>query len=92
MISKKPCATIGEEFVMKTEREQKKASLVQIMPVFVLVFLIIFFSIACPSSFLTLYNLKTILNQLSITLIIALGITFVILTGSVDLSDRKSVV
>lgn len=86
MISKKPCATIGEEFVMKTEREQKKASLVQIMPVLVLVILVIFFSVACPSSFLTLYNLKTILNQLSITLIIALGITFVILTGSVDLS------
>ena len=56
------------------------------MPVIVLAVLVAFFSIACPDSFLTLYNLKTILNQLSITLIIALGITFVILTGSVDLS------
>ena len=78
--------SVGEEFALKTQREQKRESLTRVMPVIVLAVLVAFFSIACPDSFLTLYNLKTILNQLSITLIIALGITFVILTGSVDLS------
>lgn len=78
--------TVAEEFIIKTQREQKKASLVQVMPVIVLIILVAFFSIVCPESFLTLYNLKTILSQLAITLIIALGITFVNLTGSVDLS------
>ena len=86
MSSNNSCRSIAEEFAIKTQREQKKASAIQIMPVIVLVFLALFFSVACPSSFLTLYNLRTILNQLSITLIISLGITFVILTGSVDLS------
>ena len=78
--------SVGEEFALKMQREQKRESLTRVMPVIVLAVLVAFFSIACPDSFLTLYNLKTILNQLSITLIIALGITFVILTGSVDLS------
>ena len=83
---KKSCATIAEEFIVSTQRERQKASLIQTMPLIVLAFLVVFFSITCPDSFLTLYNLKTILNQVSINLIIALGITFVILTGSVDLS------
>lgn len=83
---KRSYATIAEEFVVSTQRERKTASLIQAMPLVVLAFLVVFFSIACPGSFLTLYNMKTILNQLSINLIIALGITFVILTGSVDLS------
>lgn len=86
MVLKNRSATIAEEFIAKTQREQKKASLIQIMPIIVLAALVLFFSITCPSSFLTLYNLKTILSQLSITLIVSLGITFVILTGSVDLS------
>lgn len=80
------CNSVGEEFVVKVQNEQKRARLFQIMPIVVLVVLIIFFSIACPGSFLTLYNLRTILSQLATTLIISLGITFVILTGSVDLS------
>lgn len=78
--------TIAEEFIIKTQREQKKASLIQVMPVIVLMILVAFFSVMCPESFLTLYNLKTVLSQLAITLIISLGLTFVNLTGSVDLS------
>lgn len=86
MIPKKS-TTIADEFVLKTRQEQRGARITQVMPVVVLVFLVLFFSIVCPpNSFLSLYNLRTILNQLSITLIISVGITFVILTGSVDLS------
>ena len=86
MSSIKANRSIGEEFVIKTQKEQKKASMIQFMPVVVLAFLLLIFSVTCPKSFLTFYNLRTILNQLSITLIISVGITFVILIGSVDLS------
>ncbi|HHT88241.1 MAG TPA: ABC transporter permease [Clostridiales bacterium] len=86
MYSKNNTSSIAEEFELKTKKEQRSERLSRIMPVIILIFLILFFSITCPKSFPTIYNLKTILNQLSITLIIALGITFVILTGSVDLS------
>lgn len=86
MSSIKANRSIGEEFVIRTQKEQKKASMIQLMPVVVLAFLLLIFSVTCPKSFLTFYNLRTILNQLSITLIISVGITFVILIGSVDLS------
>lgn len=85
--SKRSGMTIAEEFVQKTKQEQNRDKLTQIMPVVVLVVLFIFFSIACPDgSFFTLYNFRTILNQLSITLIIAIGLTFVNLIGCTDLS------
>lgn len=86
MYIKNNATTIVEEFAMKTKQEQRREKLTNIMPLIILLCLCAIFSIACPASFPTLYNLRTILNQLSITLIIALGITFVILTGSVDLS------
>ena len=45
----------------------------------------LFFSIASPS-FATLGNLENILQQVSVTGIIAVGLTFVILTAEIDLS------
>lgn len=56
-----------------------------IAPVFTLLALIVFFSIASPS-FLSLDNGMNILRQMSITGIIAVGLTFVILTAEIDLS------
>ncbi len=56
-----------------------------IAPVFTLLALIVFFSVASPS-FLTLDNGVNILSQVSITGIIAVGLTFVILTAEIDLS------
>jgi len=56
-----------------------------IAPVFTLIVLIIFFSIQAPS-FRTFDNLMNILSQASITGIIAVGLTFVILTAEIDLS------
>ena len=86
MSAKNDTTTIVEEFALKTKQEQKKEQLTRWMPLMILCALCVFFSAACPESFLTLYNVKTILNQLAITLIIALGLTFVTLTGAVDLS------
>jgi ribose transport system permease protein len=56
-----------------------------IAPVFTLLALIVFFSIASPT-FLSVDNGMNILSQLSITGIIAVGLTFVILTAEIDLS------
>ncbi|WRS30122.1 ABC transporter permease [Actinomycetaceae bacterium MB13-C1-2] len=50
-----------------------------------LVVLIVFFSVAAPS-FLTVGNVLNILRQVSIVGICAVGMTFVILTGGIDLS------
>lgn len=55
-------------------------------PGLALLVLIVFFSIQNPSSFMTTENALTILNQASVPLILAMGMTFVVLLGSVDLS------
>ena len=51
-----PAATIGQEFVIRVQQVQRREKLLQIMPIVVLAVLFIFFSIACPGSFLTFYN------------------------------------
>jgi ribose transport system permease protein len=56
-----------------------------IAPIITLLVLVIFFSFA-SSSFFTLDNAFNIIRQLSITGIIAVGLTFVILTAEIDLS------
>jgi ribose transport system permease protein len=54
-------------------------------PLVALAVLILFFSIASPS-FFTPSNGTAVLNQLSVLLVVATGLTFVILLGSLDLS------
>jgi ribose transport system permease protein len=56
-----------------------------IAPVFTLLALVLFFSVASPS-FFTVVNFMNILSQISITAIIAVGLTYVILTSEIDLS------
>jgi len=56
-----------------------------IAPFATLILLLIFFSIASPS-FATIDNASNILTQISVTGIMAVGLTFVILCGEIDLS------
>ena len=56
-----------------------------IAPFVTLIFLVAVFSIASPS-FATVDNLANVLRQVSLTAIIATGLTFVILTAEIDLS------
>jgi len=56
-----------------------------IAPFATLLLLVIFFSVA-SSSFMTMDNLANILVQISVTGVIAVGLTFVILCGEIDLS------
>ena len=59
--------------------------LVNLAPLVTLLFLIVIFGALSPS-FLTIDNLNNILRQISVTAIIATGLTFVILTAQIDLS------
>ena len=61
------------------------ARLTNIAPLITLLFLVAVFSAFSPS-FATVDNLGNILRQVSITAIIATGLTFVILTSEIDLS------
>ncbi|MBR1086005.1 ABC transporter permease [Bradyrhizobium manausense] len=56
-----------------------------IAPFLTLIFLSVFFALASPS-FATIDNLGNILTQVSVTGIIAVGLTFVILCAEIDLS------
>jgi len=56
-----------------------------IAPFVTLLCLVVFFSVASPS-FVTFDNLANILTQISVTGVIAVGLTFVILCGEIDLS------
>jgi ribose transport system permease protein len=62
-----------------------RGQLRNIAPFITLLVLVAFFSLATPS-FATLGNLNNILTQISITGIMATGLTFVILCAEIDLS------
>jgi ribose transport system permease protein len=62
-----------------------RSQLRNIAPFATLLFLVVFFCLASPS-FASLGNLTNILTQVSVTGIIAVGLTFVILCAEIDLS------
>ncbi len=62
-----------------------RGQLRNIAPFVTLLFLVVFFSLASPS-FASVGNLYNILTQVSVTGIIAVGLTFVILCAEIDLS------
>ena len=78
--------TIQEEFARKIRQENRKDKIVRWAPVLVLIALIVFFTIARGQAFASVNNLIAILNQWTIPLIVAMGLTFVIMMGSIDLS------
>ncbi len=83
--------TISEEFVSKIQKENQKARVMKLAPTIVLAVLVAGFSILCGGDFASLRNLISILNQLAIPLLVALGLTFVIMIGSIDLSINGTV-
>lgn len=62
-----------------------KGSLQQMLAAVSLVVIIIVFSLLSPN-FLTMSNIGTILTMATVTGILALGVTFIIITGGIDLS------
>ena len=78
--------TINEEFAIKILSNNRKERIMRFAPMIVLVALILVFSVVCGKNFASTNNFVAILNQLSIPLLVALGLTFVIMIGSIDLS------
>jgi ribose transport system permease protein len=74
-----------ETGVLAGLRDWLAARLINVAPLVTLLFLIVVFSVLSPS-FLTLDNFGNVLRQVSVTAIIATGLTFVILTAEIDLS------
>ena len=78
--------TIQEEFARKIKAENRREKIIRWAPVLVLAALIVFFTVARGRAFASPSNLVAILNQWAIPLLVALGLTFVIMLGSIDLS------
>ena len=78
-------STINEEFAQNIINERNRAKINQLSSLAVLVVLLIFFSVFAEG-FFQYKNLIAILNQLAIPLILAIGATFVIISGCIDLS------
>ncbi|MDR0819268.1 MAG: ABC transporter permease [Oscillospiraceae bacterium] len=64
----------------------KKIKLQDIVPFAAFLAIFIFFAIASKGRMLSAYNLKTILDQSMITILVGLGVLFVVAQGSIDLS------
>lgn len=78
--------TITDEFAAKVKADNQKERLMKWAPVGVLIGLILVFSVLKGRSFFGFNNIVAILNQWSLPLLVALGLTFVIMIGSIDLS------
>ena len=86
MIRLNPTASITEEFAEKVRNENRNDRLMKLAPIFVLIALVVVFTASCGLSFISGGNLLNILNQMALPLVVALGLTFVIMLGSIDLS------
>ena len=86
MMKLNPSATLTEEFAERIKSENRSNRMMKLAPVLVLVAMLIVFLLACGPSFLGPQNLVNILNQMALPLVVALGLTFVIMLGSIDLS------
>ena len=78
---------IAKECAEEMEKKNRKEKITNWMPVGILVFLIVMLSVVADG-FLTMYNFRSILSQLSILLVMSMGLTFVILIGGTDLSGE----
>lgn len=77
--------TVAEQFVAKVEKESRSSLIRVYAPMILLVVMTIFFSIY-DNHFFSLKNVLNILQQMSVPLILATGLTFVLLIGRIDLS------
>jgi len=78
---------IGEEFKQEMKKQSQRERFISWAPVGILAFLVVLFSIIAQG-FFSLTNLQNLLKQLAIPLVMSLGLTFVILMGSTDLSAQ----
>lgn len=87
MENKQYLSQIGKEFTQEMKRQSQKERIVTLAPMAILIFLIAILSIVADG-FFSIKNMQTILSQMAIPLVMSMGITFVILLGSIDLSGE----
>lgn len=79
--------TIPQEFAIKVKRANSMDKIMRVAPIMILALMILTFCVLCGFDvFLAPSNVAAILKQLAIPLCVALGLTFVIMIGSIDLS------
>ena len=78
---------IAEEFAREMVRRNKIDRIVSLAPVGILIVLVVTLSLVADG-FFTVYNMQSVLGQLSIPLVMSMGLTFVILLGGTDLSGE----
>lgn len=86
MMKFNPSATIQEEFAEQVRQERRSAVIMKTAPIIVLVVMIFAFILINGVAFISPNNLVNLLNQMALPLVVALGLTFVIMLGSIDLS------
>ncbi|MHC1772190.1 MAG: ABC transporter permease [Flexilinea sp.] len=77
--------TVAEQFVQKVKNDAKKDVIRKYAPTIVLVVMTLFSAIFVES-FLSWRNIVNLLYQMTLPLVLATGLTFVLLIGSIDLS------
>ncbi|HVI41855.1 MAG TPA: ABC transporter permease, partial [Anaerovoracaceae bacterium] len=76
---------IAEEFQEHIKKSDRKDKIMRAAPVIVLFGIVLLYSVFAPG-FCSAKNALVLLNQMSIPLIVATGVTFIILIGGIDLS------
>jgi ribose transport system permease protein len=77
--------TVASQFVQKVKNDARRAVIRRYAPTIVLVVMTVFSLIFVPG-FMTWKNLNNILYQMTLPLVLATGLTFVLLIGGIDLS------
>jgi ribose transport system permease protein len=71
---------------MPTGRLARLARLQALQIIIVLAVIVVIFSLIKPNAFLTVFNIRGIVINTAILAVLAVGMTFVIITGGIDLS------
>ncbi|NLD58448.1 MAG: ABC transporter permease [Clostridiales bacterium] len=83
--------SIMEEFAERVRRSNRNERIMKVAPVGVLIALMLVFTLLCGGNFASLKNLSSLMKQFAIPMVVALGLTFVIMLGSIDLSINGTV-
>ncbi len=77
--------SVAEEFSTKINEERRKTRIITLAPLGIFLLMTVLMSIFIEG-FFTVSNFISILNQIASPLVLAVGLTFVIVLGSIDLS------
>ena len=79
-------AAVARSEDQPTGRLARLARLQALQIIIVLLVIVVIFSILKPSAFLTVFNIRGIVQDTAILAVLGVGMTFVIITGGIDLS------